>query len=57
MAQVPYDLEEGKWANLLWKIFVNFGDSEIYPRYLSPRGFQEDLTASGFLFNLCLIKN
>lgn len=48
MAQVPYDLEEGKWANLLWKILANFGDSEIYPRRLSPSGFQKDLTASRF---------
>jgi len=55
MVQVPYDLEEGKWANLLWKILANFGDSEIYPRYLSPREFQEDLTASVFFFFFFLI--
>lgn len=25
---VLYGLEEGGWANLLWKIFANFGVSE-----------------------------
>ena len=32
---VLYDLEEGGWANLLWKILANCGDSEIYPGQFS----------------------
>lgn len=41
---VLYGLEEGGWANLLWKILLTLG-------------FLKDFTAFGFQFNVYLVEN